>query len=319
MHNNSKKGSIEIKQDIEQLNTLHDMVRYAMTSLIASKACFGHGYMDARQEAIAICCIALELNYRNFDDYTEFKDCKISLSEKTKIVDLLLQRITSKKPLAYLIKTAPFHGLDIYIDERVIVPRSFIGELLINDTLDVFIADAPKNILDVCTGSACLPILAANVFDDVHITGLDISLDALEVAKINVETYKDKYHDDVTNIKLIHSDVYSGLDQHADAGKYNIIISNPPYVNSNSMQKLPQEYQHEPNISLAGGLDGMDIVRKIIAGAKHFLAVDGILVVEIGNEYENTLAAFPELPFIWLSTSAGDEQVFLLRYNDLNI
>ncbi|MFM2343630.1 MAG: putative methyltransferase [Pseudomonadota bacterium] len=293
---------------INSMQTINDMVRYGASLLTHSELYYGHGYQNAIEESIQICMHSINLN---FEDYKEFKQARLLEKEKEDILELIMDRCYTRKPLAYLIKKAPFHGLDFYIDERVIVPRSFIGELLVNDGLLPFLKQEPTRILDLCTGSACLPIIASHVFVDSTVDAVDISDDAIDVAKINIEKFNLK-----ERIKLYKSNVYEGLGKE-HFHQYDIIISNPPYVNANSMQSLPREYQQEPSIALHGGDDGMDIVREIIGKAKQYLKPTGILVIEIGNEYENLLQAFPKLSPTWLPVSVGEDQVFLLNAKDL--
>ncbi len=293
---------------IQNMCSLNDMVRYGVTLLNHSELYYGHGYANSIEECIQMCMHTLHLN---FDDYKEFKYAKLLEEEKLSILELFMDRCYTRKPLAYLINKAPFHGLDFYVDERVIVPRSFIGELLVNDGLSPFLTQEPQRILDVCTGSACLPIIAAHIFLDASIDGIDINNDALEVAKINIDKFKL-----TQRINLYKSDVYENLGME-HFNQYDIIITNPPYVNAQSMKNLPREYQQEPNIALHGGTDGMDIIRKILAQSKPYLKSNGVLVVEIGNEYENLIEAFPKLKPIWLPVSTGEEHVFLVNAKDL--
>ncbi len=308
----------KIMQFIHQLNTIQDIVRFSNTLLSKENLFYGHGYLNAKQEAIQTCMHALGLNY---DDYSDFMQATLLEHEKLAIIDIIEKRCNTKKPLAYLINKAPFHGLNFYIDERVIVPRSFIGELILDDTLITIMQDnnldynpdnnnKTYNILDLCTGSGCLAILAQQVFN-AKVDAIDISKPALEVAQINVDKYK--LQDKIT---LIHSDTYDSLDNNYH-NKYDLIISNPPYVNALSMKNLPNEYQREPELALSGGLDGMDIVRKIIAQAKNFLQPDGLLVIEIGNEYHNVINSFNHLALNWLPVSAGESQVFCINAQDL--
>jgi len=293
---------------IKNMKTIRDMVRYGTTLLTKTELHYGHGYLNAKEEAVQICMHTLSLS---FDCYEEFANSRLLEEEKKDILYLIKERCYTRKPLAYLIKNAPFHGLDFYVDERVIVPRSFIGEILVNDGILPFLVHEPQNILDMCTGSGCLPIIAAHVFVQAHIDAIDISRQALEVAQINLDKYGLN-----ERIDLIQSDIYNSLnaDYHK---KYDLIISNPPYVSADSMDKLPREYQQEPSIALHGGIDGMDIVKNIISNAKTFLKPKGILIIEIGNEYENIKAAFPKLPLVWIPVSAGEEQVFLVHAKDL--
>jgi ribosomal protein L3 glutamine methyltransferase len=201
------------------------------------------------------------------------------------------------------------HGLRFYVDERVIVPRSFIGELL-EDGLQPYVSDPDEvsAVLELCTGSGCLAILAARAFPNADVDAVDISPAALEVAHINVAEYALE-----DRIALFEGDLFSPLPER----RYDVIIANPPYVNSASMDALPAEYRHEPELALAGGEDGMDIVRRIVRQARNWLTDDGLLVVEIGNERANVEAAFGGLDLVWLSTSAGDDTVFLIQASDL--
>nr|NDG09005.1 50S ribosomal protein L3 N(5)-glutamine methyltransferase [Oxalobacteraceae bacterium] len=212
-------------------------------------------------------------------------------------------------PVAYLTNEALLSDYRFYVDERVIVPRSFIAELIpVQFQPWVPDPDAVHKVLELCTGSGCLAIMLADAFPNAQIDAVDLSVDALEVAKKNVAEYE--LQDRVT---LYQSDLYEKL----PTKKYDLIVTNPPYVNSVSMLKLPPEYRAEPQLALAGGDDGMDLVRRIVAGAKERLTTSGVLVVEIGNEFAHAEAAFAELELTWLSTSAGDESVFLLTADQL--
>jgi ribosomal protein L3 glutamine methyltransferase len=225
------------------------------------------------------------------------------------VLKVLERRATQHVPAAYITQEAWMHGLRFYVDERVIVPRSFIGELL-EDGLQPYVADPDEvgAVLELCTGSGCLAILAAHAFPNADVDAVDISAGALEVAHINVAEYA---LDD--RIALFEGDLFSPLPER----RYDVIIANPPYVNRASMDILPPEYRHEPELALAGGEDGMDVVRRIIKEARNWLTDDGLLVVEIGNEREGVEAAFGGLDLVWLSTSAGDDTVFLIQANDL--
>lgn len=226
------------------------------------------------------------------------------------MLQVIERRVTERVPAAYITNEAFMHGLRFYVDSRVIVPRSFVGELL-HEGLEPWVGDSAEigPVLELCTGSGCLPIIAAHVWPKARIDAVDISPDALAVARRNVADYKME-----DRISLYEGDLYAPLRAGA---KYDVILTNPPYVNETSMQALPAEYQAEPRIALAGGDDGMDVVRRIIAGAKAHLNPGGALVVEIGNEHANVEAAFPGLEIVWLPVSAGEEQVFLLTYEAL--
>jgi ribosomal protein L3 glutamine methyltransferase len=221
------------------------------------------------------------------------------------------RRAAERVPAAYITQEAWMHGFRFHVDERVIVPRSFIGELL-QDGLQPYVEDPEQvsAVLELCTGSGCLAILAAHAFPNADIDAVDLSGPALEVATRNVSDYKLE-----DRIALFEGDLYAPLAER----RYDVIISNPPYVNAASMQELPAEYKHEPDMALAGGADGMDVVRRIIADARNWLTENGVLVVEIGNERAHVEAAFGGLDLVWMSTSAGDDNVFLIQAADLPV
>jgi len=287
-------------------STLRDVLRYAVSRFNAAKLIFGHGSSNALDEAAYLILHTLHLPLDNLDTYL---DAHLLPAEVAHILKIIERRTTDRVPAAYITNEAWLGTYQFYVDERVIVPRSFIAELIPSYFSPwVTDPDAVTDILELCTGSGCLPVMLADAFPDAHVDTADISADALAVAKINVATYG--LEDRIT---LIESDLYAKVPNK----KYQLIVSNPPYVNSNSMTKLPQEYLHEPQIALGGGEDGMDLVRTIIAGAKKRLTADGILIVEIGHERAYAEAAFPELEFTWVSTSAGDDMVFLLTADQL--
>jgi len=286
--------------------SLRDLLRYAVSRFQQEKLFFGHGSANALDEAAYLLLHTLHLPLDKIDP---FMDAHLLPHEIDAALRVIERRATDRVPASYITNEAWLGTYNFYVDERVIVPRSFIAELIpehfspwVNDP------DSISNILELCTGSGCLPIMLADMFQNAHVDAVDISKDALAVAQRNVDTYE--LQDRIT---LIESDLYT----HVPETKYDLIITNPPYVNSGSMAKLPKEYQHEPQIALAGGEDGMDLVRRIVAGAAERLTEDGILMVEIGNERAFTEAAFPELNLTWVSTSAGDDMVFLIEARDL--
>ncbi|MFZ6639158.1 50S ribosomal protein L3 N(5)-glutamine methyltransferase [Undibacterium sp. TC4M20W] len=287
--------------------TLRDLLRYAVTRFNKEKLFFGHGSANALDEAAYLLLHTLHLP---LDKIEPFLDAHLLPSEIDAVLRVIDRRAVDRVPASYITNEAWLGTYNFYVDERVIVPRSFIAEL-IPEHFSPWVTDpeAISNILELCTGSGCLPIMLADMFSEAHVDAVDISKDALEVAKRNVATYE--LQDRIT---LIESDLYSNVPNK----KYDLIITNPPYVNSGSMAKLPKEYTHEPQIALAGGDDGMDLVRKIVAGAAQRLTEDGLLMVEIGNERAFAEAAFPELNLTWLSTSAGDDMVFLVEADQLS-
>lgn len=288
-------------------STLRDLLRYAVTRFNSAQLFFGHGSNNAFDEAAYLLLHTLKLP---LDKLEPFLDARLLPHEIDNLQRLIELRATDRMPAAYLTNEAWLGDYRFYVDQRVIIPRSFIAEL-IPDQFAPWVADpeAVRSILDLCTGSACLPIMLADAFPNAQIDAVDISADALEVARRNVSDYEL-----ADRITLVESDLYSKLE---DSKQYDLIISNPPYVNSASMAKLPQEYRHEPQLALAGGDDGMDLVRRILEGAARRLTDDGVLIVEIGNERDFAEAAFPNLELTWLSTSAGDDMVFLVTADQL--
>ena len=286
--------------------TLRDLLRHAVTRFNTEGLFFGHGSQNAFDEAVYLLLHTLKLP---IDRLEPFLDAKLLPDEIEAVLQIIERRASERLPAAYLTKEAWLGEFSFYVDERVIVPRSFIAEL-IPEQFQPWVSDPfkVKNILELCTGSGCLSILMADAFPHAHIDAVDLSPDALAVALRNVEDYQLK-----ERISLIESDLYSKLPKKT----YDIIVTNPPYVNSKSMKSLPAEYRHEPSMALAGGEDGMDLVRKIVAGAKQHLSRHGVLIVEIGNEFPQAEAAFSDYELTWLSTSAGDEAVFLLTADQL--
>jgi len=286
--------------------TLRDLLRYAVSRFNEAQLSFGHGTANAYDEAAYLLLHTLHLP---IDTLEPFLDATLLESERESLMQVIERRATDRVPAAYITGEAWMHGYRFTVDERVIVPRSLIGEVL-HDRLHPWI-DSPDTVgavLELCTGSGCLAILAADAFPNCEVDAVDISSDALEVAHQNVTDY---VLDD--RIALYHGDLYAPLSER----RYDLIISNPPYVNADAMQALPLEYRHEPQLALAGGTDGMDIVRRIIAEARRWLTDDGILLIEIGNERAHVEAAFGGLDMTWVSTSAGDDAVFLIQASDL--
>lgn len=287
-------------------STLRDLLRHAVTRFNTAKLFFGHGSSNAFDEAAYLILHTLKLPLDKLDP---FLDARLLPEEIDSILNVIEQRATQRVPAAYITNEAWLDGYRFYVDQRVIVPRSFISEL-IREQFSPWVEDPDSvtTILELCTGSGCLPIMLADAFPNAHIDAVDISPDALAVARRNVGEYE--LQDRIT---LIESDLYAKVPNK----KYDLIITNPPYVNAQSMNELPEEYRREPQIALAGGSDGMDLVRKIVAGAPEHLAKRGILMIEVGNERAHAEAAFPDLELTWLSTSAGDDMVFLLTADQL--
>lgn len=287
-------------------SSLRDLLRYAVTRFNTAGLFFGHGSNNAFDEAAYLLLHTLQLP---LDKLEPFLDARLLPDEIDSLLQCIERRTMERLPAAYLTNEAWLGGYRFYVDQRVIVPRSFIAEL-IPEQFTPWIRDPESvtHILELCTGSGCLPIMLADAFPNAHIDAIDISPDALAVAQRNVDAYQLQ-----DRINLIESDLYDRLPQK----QYDLIITNPPYVNQISMNRLPQEYRHEPHIALAGGTDGMDLVRRIVSGAAQHLTEHGLLIVEVGNEYDHAQAAFSDLELIWLSTSAGDDMVFLLTADQL--
>lgn len=265
---------------------------------------FGHGTANAFDEAAWLVLWRLGLPLDALDDHAERA---VSPAEQAQVDALLRERITSRKPAAYLTKEAWLQGIPFYVDERAIVPRSFIAELLADGSIDYWLGEHTRRVLDLCTGNGSLAVLAAMAYPEVSVDGADISREALEVARINVG--KHSLQDRVT---LLESDGLRSVN-----GPYDLILCNPPYVNEASMRALPGEYLAEPRIALAGGGDGMDFIRELLREAPARMTENAVLVLEIGNEREHFEAAFPQLEVVWLETSAGEDQVLLVERRNL--
>jgi ribosomal protein L3 glutamine methyltransferase len=290
----------------QSLHTVRDYLRFAVSRFYQAKLFFGHGSTDAYDEAVYLILHTLHLPV---DTLAPFLDAQLTPSERSEVLSIIQRRVEQRIPAAYLTHEAFLGEYSFYVDERVIVPRSFIAELL-RQRLSPWIAepDSIGHVLDMCTGSGCLAILCADTFPNAQIDAVDLSSDALQVAKRNVNDYELSEH-----INLIESDLFTQL----NGRKYDLIISNPPYVDAESVANLPAEYLHEPKLSLGSGTDGLDATRKILAHAAEHLSDNGILIVEIGHNRDIIEAAYPSLPFTWLDVTAGDQFVFMLHRNDL--
>ncbi len=269
---------------------------------------YGHGAIDAQSEALWIIAAALDFPP---EDAADALDTPITPDIQTKINAWANERISTRKPLAYILGEAWLMGIPFYCDERSIVPRSFIAELIVDGHLEPWLPPSAK-VLDLCTGNGSLAILMALSCPDVEVCGSDISMQALSLAAKNIDR-----HNLSEQIEIYQGDLFESLPSPNEDNLFDLIICNPPYVNASSMANLPAEYHAEPEISLAGGSDGMDLVRKIIASAKDYLKPEGALVLEIGNEAKNFSDAFPEINITWLEVSAGDDQVLLIQAEDL--
>jgi ribosomal protein L3 glutamine methyltransferase len=289
-----------------ELETLRDWLRYAVSRFNQAGLAFGHGSANAYDEAVYLLLHTLHLP---LDRLEPFLDAKLATTERAELAELLTRRVDERVPAAYLTREAWLGDFRFYVDERVIIPRSFIAELMA-EALTPYICDPStiKSALDLCTGCGCLAVLLAHAFEEADIDAVDISPDALAVAQRNVSDYNL-----AGRINLIRSDLFDNL----PAKSYDLIISNPPYVTTVAMEELPREYLHEPELALAGGDDGLDAVRTILRKTPQFMQPDGLLVVEIGHNRAAAEAAFPRMPFVWLSTASSEDSVFLLKRDEI--
>ncbi|MGQ0485921.1 MAG: 50S ribosomal protein L3 N(5)-glutamine methyltransferase [Hyphomicrobiales bacterium] len=289
-----------------ELLNVRDFLRFAVSRFRAAGLAHGHGATSALDEAAFL---ILETLHLPVDDINPWLDASLTLAERQSLAELIRLRIETRKPAAYLLKRTYMHGLPFYIDERAIVPRSYIGELLFSDLFgggDTGLIGSPEDVasvLDLCTGSGCLAILAARIFRNAEIDAADLSRDALDVARINVER-----HGLSSRVNLLHGDLFTPL----QGRRYDLILANPPYVAAAEMAAFPPEYAQEPAIAHAGGSDGLDIVRRILAEAPRHLNETGGLLCEIGTGREILAAEFPDRNFLWLDTEESEGEVFWL-------
>ncbi len=291
----------------DDLLSVRDWLRYGVSAFTKARLVFGHGTSTAIDEAAFLILSALHLPIDNLEPWL---DCRLTRAERDEIYGLITARIETRKPACYLTQSAWIQGRKFYVDERVIVPRSFIGELLCQDGLAAAVADADgvSRVLDLCTGSGCLAILAAEAFPYAKVDATDISADALDVARRNIDDYAL-----ADRIQLHNADVFAGL----LASSYDVIIANPPYVTAGAVSAFPPEYRAEPVLAHLGGTDGLDLVHRILADAARYLSPEGALIVEIGQARAALEAARPDLPFLWLDTETSEGEVFVLQAAEL--
>jgi ribosomal protein L3 glutamine methyltransferase len=294
-----------VTSHIDDLHTVRDYLRYACSRFSASPLYFGHGTDNVWDEAVQLVMRSLNLPLEN---NTLFLDARLVREERQLLNERIDRRINERVPLAYLVGEAWFMGMPFHVDERVLVPRSPLGELLENG-LQPWLGDHPVHrVLDLCTGSGCIGIGAASVFEEASVDLSDISPEALEVAAANIEL-----HGVASRVRTVQSDVFDGID-----GRYDVILSNPPYVDEEDLADMPEEYHHEPALGLAAGPDGLDIAHRILNSAADHLAPGGLLIVEVGNSWPALDSAYPGLPFTWLDFEKGGDGVFLLTAEELN-
>jgi ribosomal protein L3 glutamine methyltransferase len=296
-----------------ELATLHDFVRFAVSRFVEAKLVFAHGTTDPVAEAAFLVCESLHLHP---DQFEMFAAARVTAAEAKAILEVIARRVNSRKPAAYLVNKIYMRGLPFYVDERTIVPRSFIGELLDShfggERESGSLIDDPasvQSVLDLCTGSGCLAVLASRRFPNARVDAVDISADALEVAARNVAGYglEDR-------VKLYRGDLFKPL----GGGRYDLIVCNPPYVDAKGMAALPRECRAEPKLAFDGGADGLDIVRRILGAAASHLNPQGGLLCEVGRGRDLLEAAFPQLPLLWLETEESDGEVFWIAAAELS-
>jgi ribosomal protein L3 glutamine methyltransferase len=295
----------ENMSDLTELHTIRDMLRWAISSFNESGLYYGHGTDSAWDEAMTLILRGLHLPH---DINPQLLKANITMVERDRLQKLIERRVRDRVPVAYLINEAWFAGMPFYVDERVLVPRSPIAELIEQEFQPWLDINNITQILDLCTGSGCIAIACAKAFPEVQIDASDISSDALAVAKMNVLRY-----DIDDQVQLFQADLFNGLPEK----KYDLIICNPPYVDAEDMAALPLEYHHEPRLGLAAGTDGLDVVKRLLQTAQHHLTPEGILIVEVGNSEFALAEQYPEVPFLWLEFQRGGGGVFLLTAQQL--
>ncbi|MGZ9897744.1 50S ribosomal protein L3 N(5)-glutamine methyltransferase [Shewanella gaetbuli] len=297
---------IFVDEAVTELRTIGDMLRWGVSRFNDAGIYYGHGTDNAWDEAIALVFHALHLPEEIGQQVIH---TNLTSSEKHKIVELIIRRVRERLPVPYLTNKARFAGLEFFVDERVLVPRSPIAEM-INNNFSPWLYNKPVNrIMDLCTGSGCIAIACAYAFEDAEVDALDISEDALEVAQVNIEGLGV-----MDRVFPIQSDIFSSIPK---GPQYDLIVSNPPYVDEEDIGDMPEEYHHEPEIGLASGRDGLDLTKRILANAADYLTENGVLVVEVGNSMVHLIEQFPDVPFTWVEFEFGGDGVFVLTRDQL--
>ncbi|KHT26005.1 50S ribosomal protein L3 N(5)-glutamine methyltransferase [Pectobacterium carotovorum] len=295
---------IFVDEAVSELHTIQDMLRWAVSRFNAANVYYGHGTDNPWDEAIQLVLPSL---YLPLDIPEDMYTSRLITSERQRIVERVIRRVNERIPVAYLTNKAWFCGLEFYVDERVLVPRSPIGEL-INNYFDEQLPKTPSHILDLCTGSGCIAIACAQAFPEAEVDAVDISSEALAVTEQNIQQHGLEYR-----VTPIRSDLFRDL----PAIRYDLIVTNPPYVDEEDMFDLPQEFRFEPELGLAAGNDGLDLVRRILACAPDYLSDDGVLICEVGNSMVHLIDQYPDIPFTWLEFDNGGDGVFMLTQSQL--
>lgn len=290
---------------VEELDTVLDWLRWMTSCFYSEELYFGHGFTEAWDEALQLLLHCLSLPP---DSSNEILSSKLLMPEKQCLAQLIYARVRERRPTAYIISQAWFAGMPYYVDERVLIPRSPTAEFIEKQFEPWVQASYVDNILDLCTGSACIAIACAHYFPEAKVDAVDISRDALDVAKINVGDY-----DLEDRVELVQSDLFDNL-QHR---RYDLIVTNPPYVDAEEMASLHPEYKHEPFLALEAGEDGLQLALKILATSSEHLTESGILVMELGDSYRHLQSLFPDIPFTWLTPERGGEGILLMSYAEL--
>lgn len=296
--------TIYVDEAVSDLHTIQDMVRWTVSRFNAAQIYYGHGTDNSWDEALKL---VLPTLYMPLDIPHEIYLARLTPTERHRIVERVVRRVHDRVPVAYLTNKAWFCGLEFFVDERVLVPRSPIGEL-INDRFEPLLSHEPRYILDMCTGSGCIAIACAYAFPQAEIDAVDISSEALAVAEQNIAE-----HDLIEQVIPIRSDLFRDLEQI----KYDLIVTNPPYVDADDMLDMPTEFRFEPALGLAAGSDGLKLVRRILADAPDYLADDGLLICEVGNSMVHLIKQYPDIPFTWLEFTYGGDGVFMLTREQL--
>lgn len=289
---------IFVEEAVSELHTLQDVIRWTVSRFNAAGLFYGHGTDNAWDEAVQLILPTL---YLPIDVPSHVLNSRLTSSERLRIVERVIKRINERTPTAYLTNKAWFCGLGFFVDERVLVPRSPIGEL-IEAQFQPWLTEEPTRIMDLCTGSGCIAIACAHAFPEAEVDAIDISTDALQVAEQNVQD-----HGMEQQVFPIRSDLFRDLPK-----KYNLIVSNPPYVDEEDMNSLPDEFTHEPELGLAAGTDGLKLVRRILANAPDYLTDEGILICEVGNSMVHMMEQYPHIPFTWIEFENGGHGVFMI-------
>ncbi|MEH2921052.1 50S ribosomal protein L3 N(5)-glutamine methyltransferase [Samsonia erythrinae] len=295
---------IFVDEAVSELHTIQDMLRWAVSRFNAANVYYGHGTDNPWDEAIQLVLPSL---YLPLDIPEDIYASRLTTSERQRIIERVIRRVNERIPVAYLTNKAWFCGLEFYVDERVLVPRSPIGEL-INKAFGEHLPAAPKHILDLCTGSGCIAIACAYAFPEAEVDAVDISGDALAVTEQNIQQHGLDYR-----VTPIRSDLFRDLPEI----RYDLIVTNPPYVDEEDMSDLPQEFRFEPELGLTAGNDGLDLVRRILACAPDYLSDDGVLICEVGNSMVHLIEQYPDIPFTWLTFENGGDGVFRLTRSQL--